>query len=110
MEVWACWVISTRNCERWTELLDPAQDGSPAHVDATVSQDASDPLSGGAQRQVVADGQEDDVTRETLVSYQTHRLTGRVSATGTTGPQLSQARTARPRWSWPSRVRSEDEQ
>jgi hypothetical protein len=66
------------------ELLDPAQNGPPADVDAAISQDAGNALGRGAQLQV-ADGQQDDFTREAMAGHQACRLAGGVAATGTTG-------------------------
>jgi len=43
-------------------LLDPAQDRSGAHVDASIGQDTGDAFSGGAQLQVIPDGEQDNVT------------------------------------------------
>jgi hypothetical protein len=67
------------------ELLDPAQDRPATHVDAAVGQDAGNAFGGGTQLQVVADGQQDHVARETMASHQARRLAGGVSTTGTAG-------------------------
>jgi hypothetical protein len=45
----------------------------------------------GAGLEVVADSQQDDVTREAMASYQARRLTGRVPATGTAGTNSTAA-------------------
>src|SRR5207253_10713793 len=71
--------------QSWPELLDPAQNSPSADVDATVSQNVSDAFGRGAQLQVVADGQQDDVTREAMAGHQARRVAGRVAATGTAG-------------------------
>jgi len=47
-------------------LLDPAQSGSAAHVDASISQHAGDTFGRAAQLQVVPSGKQDDVTREAM--------------------------------------------
>jgi hypothetical protein len=52
------------------ELLDPTENGSPAHVDVAISQDAGNALGRGAQLQVVAERQQDDVTREAMAGHQ----------------------------------------
>jgi hypothetical protein len=77
--------------QSWPELLDPAQDRPAAHIDATVSQDASDAFSRSAQLQVVADGQQNDVAREAMAGT---RLVDSVVAWR---PHAPQAYTARPR-------------
>ena len=71
--------------QRRPELLDPAQDRPPADVDAAISQNAGNALGRGVQLQVVADGQQDDVTREAMAGNPARRLAGRVAATGTAG-------------------------
>src|SRR5262249_31138669 len=67
------------------ELLDPAQNGPSTDVDAAVGQDAGNALGRGAQLQVVADGQQDNVAREAMAGYQTRRLVRRMAATSTAG-------------------------
>jgi len=49
-----------------SKLLDPAQDRPPAHVDPAVGEHAGDAFGRGTQLEVVADGEQDDVTREAL--------------------------------------------
>ena len=48
------------------ELLNRVVDRPAAHVDAAVGQDACDTLGCGAELQVVADRQQDDVTRKPM--------------------------------------------
>jgi hypothetical protein len=71
--------------QRRSELLDPAQDRSAAHVDASIDEDAGDALGRGTQLQVVADGEQDDVTREAMACYKTGRLGRGMAATASAG-------------------------
>jgi len=50
----------------WTELLDPPQDRPTADVDTPVSEDTSDAFGRSTQLQVIANSEQDDVTREAM--------------------------------------------
>jgi len=63
---WPCAMLADDIGQRRSELLDPAQDRSAAHVDASIGQDAGDAFGGGAQLQVVANSKQDDVTWEAM--------------------------------------------
>jgi hypothetical protein len=52
--------------QRRSELLDPAQDCSTAHVNAAIGEHAGDAFGRGTQLQVVANSEQDDVTREAM--------------------------------------------
>jgi hypothetical protein len=68
-----------------TKGLDPAQNGPSTDVDASVGEEARDAFGGGAQLQLVADGQQNDVAREAMAGHQARRLAGRMPTTGTAG-------------------------
>jgi L-serine deaminase len=69
----------------WTELLNPAQDRPPAHVNASIREPAGDAFSRSTQLQVVPDGEQDDVVREAMASDEADGLSGGVAATRTAG-------------------------
>ncbi len=48
----------------WIELLDPAQDSSAAHVNASIREDAGDAFGRGTQLEVLPNSEQDDLTRE----------------------------------------------
>jgi hypothetical protein len=48
------------------EFLNPAQDGSAADFDTAIRQQAGDAFGRSAELQVVANGEQDDVTREAM--------------------------------------------
>jgi hypothetical protein len=52
--------------QRRTELLDPPQDCSTAHVDASIGEHAGDAFGCVTHLQALANGEQDDVTREAM--------------------------------------------
>ena len=52
--------------QRRPELLDPTQDRPSAHVNASIREDAGDAFGRGSQLQVIANSEQDDVTREAM--------------------------------------------
>jgi hypothetical protein len=77
----------TPNCvgKGRTELLDPAQDRPPAHVNASIRKHAGDAFGCSTQLQVVPHCQQDDVTRESMASDEANGLAGGMAATRTAG-------------------------
>jgi hypothetical protein len=71
--------------QRRSELLDPAQDRSAAHVDASIGEHAGDAFGRGTQLQIVPNGKQDDVTREAMTGDQAQGLGRRMPATFSAG-------------------------
>jgi hypothetical protein len=55
-------MLTNSLCQGWPELLDPTQNRSAAHVNASIGQDAGDAFCCGTQLQVIPAGEQDDVT------------------------------------------------
>jgi hypothetical protein len=71
--------------QRRSELLDPAQDRSAAHVDASIGEYTGDAFGRGAQLQVVPNSKQHDVRREAMTGDQAHGLGRRMPATASAG-------------------------
>jgi hypothetical protein len=67
----------------WPELLNPAQDRPPAHVNASIRCHTGDAFGRSTHLQVVPDSEGDDVAREAMASDEADGLAGGVAATRT---------------------------
>jgi hypothetical protein len=68
-----------------SELLDPAQDRSAADVNAAIGEDASDAFGCRTKLQVIANSEQDDVTREAMTRDQARRLGCGMAPAGAAG-------------------------
>jgi hypothetical protein len=78
-------MLTNRSCQRWPELLDPTQNRSAAHVNASIGEYAGDTFGCGSQLQVIPDGEQDDVTWEAMTCEQAGGLDRGMPATASAG-------------------------